>query len=215
MLDIPTLIAIGIVAWALVNMLHEIVGHGGAATLLGIDVNAASTTTVSISWDQIDEVGEYRLIHAAGALVNLLTGVVALIVLRGRNVKSGPWRCFLWLFATFSAIIVALNLVSGPLIGGGDWTEFLEELEPRGVWKACIIATGVVLAVVGYILPLRLFMPKLKGHRLVQLGLTAIPVLTVVIVHRFPCSEALSSSFHRSRIIYWHPCSPTCISICG
>jgi hypothetical protein len=117
-LDIPTLIAVGIVAWALVNMLHEIVGHGGAAALLGIEVHAASTTTVSIAWNQIEEVGEYRLIHAAGALVNLLTGALALIALRWRNAMSGPWRCFLWLFASFSAIVIALNLASAPLIGG-------------------------------------------------------------------------------------------------
>jgi hypothetical protein len=161
MLDIPTLITISIVAWAVVDILHEIVGHGGAAALMGFDVKAASTTTVYFTSDQPYDVGRDRFFNAAGALVNLLTGALALIVLRWQNATSASCRCFLWLFASFSATVVALNLVSAPLIGGGDWTAVLRELEPKGFWKSCVIGTGVLLAVVGYILPLRLFMPKL------------------------------------------------------
>jgi len=67
MLDIPTLIAISIVAWALVDILHEIVGHGGAAALMGFDVRAASTTTVYFTSDQPYDVGRDRFFNAAGA----------------------------------------------------------------------------------------------------------------------------------------------------
>ena len=183
LLDIPTLIAISLVVWALVDILHEIVGHGGAAVLMGFDVKAASTTTVFFTSDQPYDIDKERFFNAAGVLVNLITGSLALIVLRWRNALSPSWRCFLWLFASFSAIVVAVNLVSAPLIGGGEWTAILRGLEPGAGWKSLVIGTGVVLAVVGYILPLRLFMPQVKDRRLVQLGLTAIPVLTVIIFH--------------------------------
>jgi hypothetical protein len=189
-LDIPTLVAVSIVAWALANMLHEIIGHAGAAVLLGIQVRAASTTTVAIAWDQIQSIGEYRVIHAGGTVVNLLTGALALLALRRGERTSVASHYFLWLFATFSAIVVTMNLVSAPLIGGGDWIEFLTGLEPRDAWKACIIGTGGLLAVIGYVLPLRFWMPCLKGSRLLQVGITVIPLITVIVAQTLSLAKS-------------------------
>jgi hypothetical protein len=181
-IDIPTLIAISILAWILVDVSHEIIGHAGAAALLGIPVRAVSTTTASIKWDQVTSIGAVRIIMAAGTVMNLAGGVVALILLRlWRQAKSAT-RYFLWLFSTFSCIIAAMNLVSVMLIGAGDWTEFTRELEPRGLWMAIIIGVGVMVTVFGYILPLRLWMPDLRDHRRAQLVITAIPVVTVIVV---------------------------------
>ncbi len=182
MIHFPTLVAITIVVWALVNMLHEIVGHAFVGIILGIQVKAVSTTTVFFAWDQIESIGEYRIIHAGGTVVNLLTGAYALILLHRRKDLSSAWRYFLWLFAAFSSIIVVLNLVSAPLIGGGDWIEILDGLEPEGVWKTVIIGTGLILAAAGYILPLRLFLPNLKGQRLLQLAVTLIPVVVMIVI---------------------------------
>jgi len=181
-IDIPTLIAISILAWVLVNVSHEIIGHAGAAVLLGIPVRAVSTTTAAIEWDQVTSIGAVRTIMAAGTVMNLAGGVVALILLRlWRQAKSAT-RYFLWLFSTFSCIIAAMNLVSVMLIGAGDWTEFTRELEPRGLWTAIIIGAGVIFSVFGYILPLRLWMPDLKDNRRTLLEVTVIPVVTVVVV---------------------------------
>ena len=47
-IDLPTLAAISSLAWILVNVSHEIIGHAGSAFLLGIPVRAVSTTTASI-----------------------------------------------------------------------------------------------------------------------------------------------------------------------
>ena len=47
--DVPTLIALSTVAWALADVLHEVVGHAGAAVLLGVPVRAVSTTTAYIA----------------------------------------------------------------------------------------------------------------------------------------------------------------------
>lgn len=181
-IDIPTLVAISAVAWALANILHEIVGHAGAAVLVGIPARAVSTTTAYIDWGQIQSVGEARIILAAGTVVNLITGALALIVLHSRKVTNSASRYFLWQFATISFIIATLNLVSAPLMGGGDWAEIITQLEPKRLWSVSIIGVGMLVAVAGYILPLRMWMPNLKGKRWVQLKVTVIPVATMIIV---------------------------------
>jgi hypothetical protein len=180
--NIPTLVATAIVAWASANVLHEILGHAGAALLLGIPVRAVSTTTASIDWSRIQSITEYRVIHVGGTAGNLITEVVALLALYRLKTLGSASRYFLWLFAAFSSVIVTLNLISAPLIGGGDWVEVLTDVAPQSTWKAVIIAVGVVLATVGYYLPLRLWMPKLTGHRLARLCVTGIPVITVIIM---------------------------------
>jgi hypothetical protein len=181
-IDIPTLVAISTMAWILVNVSHEIIGHAGSAALLGIPVRAVSTTTAYIEWDQVSSVGAYRTILAAGTLVNLMGGAAALIILSLRRQANSTTRYFLWLFATFSFIIVAMNLVSVILIGGGDWTEFTRQLEPRGLWKAIIIGVGVIITVFGYVMPLQIWMPNLKDNRRAQFTVTVIPVVTLIVV---------------------------------
>lgn len=185
-IDLPTLIAVSILAWVLVDVLHEIGGHAGAAVWLGFPVRAVSTTTVyvDVAWPKIIEsqgFGPSRFYLAAGTVVNILSGAFALCILRWYTGTRAA-RYFLWLVATFSAVIVTMNLVSAPLVGVGDWSEFLHGLEPRGRWKAGIIGSGLVLAGVGYALPLHLWMPRLSGRRRVLLTVTVIPVATALLV---------------------------------
>ncbi len=195
-IDLPTLIAVSILAWALVDILHEIVGHAGAVILIGLPVKAVSTTTayIDVDWPRMIKdqgFGPPRFFVAAGTLVNIISGALALCALRWYK-GSTATRQFLFLFATFSAVIVTLNLVSAPLMGFGDWTDFLSGLEPREAWKAGIIGTGLVLAGVGYALPLRLWMPRLNGRRRTLLFVTVIPVVTVLVVQT---SSLLKSPF--------------------
>ncbi len=175
--DVPALIALSTVAWALADVLHEIVGHAGAAVLLGIPVRAVSTTTVYIAGDQVHSLGDVRTINAAATVLNLVTGGLALLALRSRRVTSVATRYFLWLFATISFIIVTLNLVAGT-----DFQDVITGLEPRGLWRAGILTAGLLAAVVGYALPLRLWMPDLRQNRRLQLKITAIPVAVLIVV---------------------------------
>lgn len=176
-IDVPTLIALSTVAWALTDVLHEVVGHAGAAVLLGVPVRAASTTTVYLAWDQLQTAGEVRTVDAAGTVLNLVTGGLALLALRSHRVTSAASRYFLWLVATFSLVVVTLNLLVG-----ADWEEVTKGLEPRGLWRAGIVAAGMLVAVAGYVLPLRLWMPDLRENRRLQLKITAIPVAVLIVV---------------------------------
>jgi len=184
---IPTLTAISLVAWALVDVLHEIVGHAGASILIGLPVKAVSTTTayIDFNWDQLVAergLSPIRVMVAAGTVINLITGALALLALQWKKVTGTGTRYFLWLFATFSLVIVTMNLVTNPLLGFGDWTDFLSGLEPKSIWKTVVVGTGLMLMVAGYVLTLRLWMPRLKGQRFTLIKVTVLPVITMIVV---------------------------------
>ena len=176
-MDVLTMIAVSTVAWALTDVLHEIVGHGGAAVLLGIPVRAVATTTIVADWDQIQSMAEVRAIHAAATVLNLVTAGLALLALRSPRVTKPATRYFLWVFATISLVTVTLNLVAG-----GDWSVVIEGMEPAGLWRAGVLAAGILVAIANHVLPLKLWLPDLRGRRALQWKITAIPVLVLLVV---------------------------------
>jgi hypothetical protein len=210
-IDTPTLITVSALAWAVANIFHEIVGHAGAAVVLGIPVRAVSTTTASLDWDAIESATQDRIINAAATPVNLLTGALALVALRWLTVKSPPMRYFLWLFAVVSFTMVTWNMVTVPLLGAGDWGEVAEGLSHAGLWTAGVVAAGSVVAVVGYRLPLRLFLPDLGDHPGLRHKVTFVPVATMILVQTlsvlaspFATAPAESNHLLASMVAYVH-----------
>ena len=181
-IDTATLFTVSALAWATANVFHEIVGHAGSAVALGIPVRAVSTTTALIDWEEIESAAQVRVIVGAATPVDVLTGVLALAALRWLNVKSMPMRYFLWLFASISFTMATWNMVTSPLLGGGDWEDLAEGLNNAGLWTAGVVAAGVVVAIVGYRLPLRLFMSDLRDHPGLRHRIVLVPLATIVVV---------------------------------
>jgi len=162
---IPTIAAIGIVAWCIFAVLHEILGHAGAAILLGEQVQGAVTTTVHIAdfynlehvTDRIGWWG-FRTVAAAGTFVNFLAATLALLFLRSKSVTLPAMRYFLWFFATLSIFQQAFWLAVMPFASlGGDWAAFFIELRPAIPWKLGATLTGIILLWIGFKVPLRLW----------------------------------------------------------
>jgi len=214
-IDTPTLIAVSALAWAVANVFHEIVGHAGAAVVLGIPVRAVSTTTAYVDWTAIDSATQDRIINAAATPVNVLTGTLALAALRWLHMKSVPMRYFLWLFAVVSFTMATWNMVTVPLLGAGDWGEVAEGLEHAGLWTAVVVATGVVVAVVGYRLALQLFLPDLRDRPELRHKITLVPVATMIVVQTLSvlpspfatapadANHLLASVFAYAHLIVW------------
>ncbi|MBE0684474.1 MAG: hypothetical protein IH585_00585 [Anaerolineaceae bacterium] len=146
-----------------------------------------STSTAYLYVDCEQFISEHGLNHIrlftlGGTIVNIVTGALALMALKWKK-EMNPAICyFLWLFASFSMIIVAINMVTNTLLGFGDWTVFISTLEHENIWETIIIAVGLVLMVTGYTLSLRQWLPSMEGHRLILLKITAIPVATMIAV---------------------------------
>ncbi len=181
-IDTPTLVTVSALAWALANVFHEIVGHAGAAVVLGIPVRAVSTTTFSLDWDAVESVTQDRIINVAATPVNLLTGTLAVVVLRWLHLKRTPLQYFLWLFAVVSFTRATWNMVTIPLLGAGDWGEVTQGLSHAGLWTAGVVATGVVVAVVGFCVPLRQFLPDLADRPALRHKIAFVPVATMIVV---------------------------------
>ena len=91
-------------------------------------------------------------------------------------------RYFLWLFSTISFTMATWNMVTLPLLRAGDWGEVAERLDHAGLWSAAVITIGLVVAVVGYRLPLRLFLPDLGDEPGLRRKIVFVPVATMIAV---------------------------------
>lgn len=185
--NFPTLIAIAILSWMLVNMFHEIVGHAGFGLLLGLKLKAVNTTTAyfDVNWEnEIAKNGFWglRLFCLGGVLINFLTGLMAYLVLKYKKPLNSQMRFFLWLFASCSFVIVVMNLVIVPFTGGGDLAAIIRTYDTQGHAKNIALIIGLIIMISGYILLQKSFMPKIKGHRLILLSFTAIPVVSIIII---------------------------------
>ena len=202
--SIPSVVAISTIAWILVNIFHEIIGHAGMGLLSGLDLKAVNTTTADfdVNWDkEIAENGffHYRLFLIGGALVNFLTGFAALLFLRNKKVRDPNLRLFLWLFASFSYVIVVMNLVTAPLTGGRDFAGIIQSYDKQTIPQVITLFSGLAIMAAGFIVIQRSFMPVLKGFRRIGLILAGIPVITVLIVQSLSIVQSPFASLPASQ----------------
>ena len=127
--------AIAVIAYALCDMIHEVLGHG-TATLASPDVKAVSMTTVALS-----NVGGSRLVAAAGTLANLLASLVSFALWRRRS-GSVTVRYFLWLLASLNLFNATAYLLYSGILGSGDWAVVIANLEPHLVWRGGLAIVG-------------------------------------------------------------------------
>ena len=179
--NLPTLIAISALSWISVNIIHEFIGHAGFGMLSGLKLIAVNTTTayLNINWDDYRSI---RLLTLGGVSMNFITGLIALLILKFRKPVNFQFGLFLWLFASFSLIIIAMNLISVTLIGGGDLPGFIKTFNNQNTAKIIVLITGLIIMITGYMIIQKSFIPELKGHRSILITITLIPVLTVIIV---------------------------------
>ncbi|MCB9705173.1 MAG: hypothetical protein H6711_25085 [Myxococcales bacterium] len=162
--DRLTLVALGVLAFALKATLHEWVGHGGAAVIAGCVPEGVSSAWWSSDCSALaDPEAAVRLVKAGGTIANLIAAALAggvLAALRGRPGTLGAGAYFAWL-------VLVTNLLSGggymmvdPLFGFGDWSAFIESLGlPWMRWV--IIGLGLGFSLLGLVVGRRLLLPWL------------------------------------------------------
>jgi len=185
--NLPTLIAISVISWILVNVFHEILGHAVFGILSGLKLKAVNTTTayLDVNWEnEIAKNGFFwlRFTLIGGVLINFLTGLISYLVLKHKRRLNSEMRLFLWLFTSFSYVIIVMNLVTAPILGGGDFAGIIRTYDNQNLASIIVLIIGLIIMVFGYMFLQKSFIPKIKGHRSVLLSITAIPILTVIII---------------------------------
>lgn len=116
-----TLIAIAVVAYAVSNLAHEGLGHGGTCVLVGGTPLSLSAVSFECDKSQLTDAAA-RWVSAGGTLVNLLLAAVAWGFGRKARGWSGPARLFVWLLFSINALQAAGYWLFSGVANVGDWT---------------------------------------------------------------------------------------------
>ena len=118
--DVPTVMAIAALAGAIATQLHEGAGHGGACLALGQHVREWGAFYLDCDTHGAPPmVG--RLVAAAGSTMNLLTALVALLLLRATPPSRPHARFFWWLLVALGGFNWAGYFLFSGVSGIGDW----------------------------------------------------------------------------------------------
>jgi hypothetical protein len=134
--DLPTVVAIAIAAFASCDLVHEALGHGVAALAVP-GVRVVSLTTVALQTAGINS----RVVAAAGPLMNVFVGVVALALFH-RTARVSAAGYFLWLFAALNLMNGTGYLIFSAVLGGGDWAVVVSGFEPAWLWRLVMGLVG-------------------------------------------------------------------------
>src|SRR4051794_3002761 len=129
--DLLTLIAVAIVAYALSNVIHEGLGHGGACLLIGSHLRELSSLHCLCD-------GDSKFVSAAGCIANVIAAGVGLMLFRRRG------SYFLWLFTTLNLLMPAGYLLFSGVMHVGDWVNVCRDLPPI-VWRPALAIAGAGL----------------------------------------------------------------------
>jgi len=140
-MDRLTVAAVAVAAFALANVVHEGVGHGGACLLVGGRAEALS----AIHFDG-DLAGlpasAGRWVASGGTLANIALGLLAAVALRAARSASGPVRLFLWLSMTVNLLQASGYWLFSGIGGIGDWAKVIEAGSPRWAFRLGLALTG-------------------------------------------------------------------------
>ena len=143
---LPTVLAIGVVSFAAVTVIHEAGGHGLACLLVGGKALAVSSTELRCDGP---EDGARLVVTAAGSIANIVVGLAAMAAGIALGPARGVWSYVLWLFGATNLFHAGMYMLIGPLTGFGDWSYVARNLEPTLVWTIGITVLGYWVNVVG------------------------------------------------------------------
>lgn len=153
MARLPTLCACAFAAYALADIAHETVGHGGMCALLGAKIVYVSTTFEDCSLRS-------RIIDGAGPAAGIVAAVLLWLWLRVLPPAGRAARAFLCLGFAFAAFWNFGYLIKSGLTDQGDWAFVIAGLKPPLLWHAAIAVAGVV----SYWISIRLLAALLAQH---------------------------------------------------
>jgi hypothetical protein len=179
--DLLTVAAIGLVAYALANLLHEGLGHGGACLLVGGKPRVLSSLHFDGDTEGLSR-GANRLIAAGGTLVNLLVGGIVLAVVWSSRSLPAHVRYFCWLVAFVNLFQGTGYFLFSGVAGIGDWASVIAGWPMPWLWRIVMAVTGGLAYFVIMLIAMRRlarFVGDAKpGRHLRAVALSIVPYLT-------------------------------------
>lgn len=142
--DMPTIISISVVAYALEIIVHEIIGHGVVCLAVGGQPLAVTSTDLFCKLATAPE-WKYKFMVSGGGLANFLAVVFCLAIIRIKKRKSHT-AYFLWVFMNLNLFLASSYLIGSPLLGFGDWNSFVSDLPLSLVWRIAFSLLGIGLS---------------------------------------------------------------------
>src|SRR5690348_18380866 len=143
--DFVTVVAIGLVAYAASNVLHEALGHGAACVALGGKPLVLSSVHFECD-EQTMSALALRGVEAAGTIVNFIAGALGLIAFKATDPRQKPHTAyFLWLFTTLNFLMGAGYFLFSGLGNIGDWAAVARGTMPPIVWRPTLAVFGGAL----------------------------------------------------------------------
>jgi len=176
--DTLTIVAISIVAGTVANVLHEGVGHGLTALLIG----AKSGVLTTVAWSSASDT---PLVAAGGTLVNLAAALVFWLALRSVKLASMPMRYFLLIACAFNLFTGTGYFFFSGITNFGDWAAVISGLPLHWLWRALLVGVGaasyfVAAVVVGIGLVRYVGIPRHQQGRLRKL--TFVPYFSGILL---------------------------------
>jgi hypothetical protein len=140
-LHLPTVIAIALVAYALTNVAHEGLGHGGMCVAVGGEPITLNAVYFECGREGVTNAGS-RWISAAGTLTNLALAAMTALLLRAGVVRAATGRYFLWLFLTLNLLQAFGYWMFSGLGGIGDWNAVVAGRPHYVLWRIALAVVG-------------------------------------------------------------------------
>jgi hypothetical protein len=136
---------LGVAAYICADVLHEVVGHGGACLIAGHDIKLLTSVYFrSTPGSVITDLG--------GPLSNLFFGVLIFAVLARQEDLSAPVRFFLFLAMSYNFLWFSGTILQSGFSETGDWTYAVTELN-IGMYKEPVL---VIAGIAAYYVSMRL-----------------------------------------------------------
>ncbi len=136
--DLATVAAVAVVAYAIANVGHEGLGHGGACLLVGGDPQFLSAVHFE---GERDGMWANRVISAGGTLVNFVLAALGALLLRSRP-ASPAVHLFAWLTVTVNLLQGTGYWLFSGLGGIGDWAAIARSTDSPGLVRVVLAIAG-------------------------------------------------------------------------
>lgn len=141
--------AIAIVAYLLSALIHEAVGHGLTAFLLGAKLKQIAGDFVDYDNARLSPWAN-RAVAAGGTAANLLAGALSLLWLRREKPRGANARYFLWLLGHINLFQGFGYMMVLSFASFGDWHAFVQGLEFKMGWQVGFTLFGLAGSLIAF-----------------------------------------------------------------